>query len=187
MGKMETESRSRAKRNQLKKIVLETIKAVGILGVGLIAPNVVGAMVKIGLLEHPRRKELIHRSIDRLYAQGLLKHAHGGLMLTEKGLKALLALELKSFQGKKPSSWDGKWRVLIFDIPEEQRKLRDDIRRTLISNGFIRIQDSVWVYPYECEDWVNLWKAELKVGKELLYLIVDSIEGDSLLKRRFDL
>lgn len=184
---MEAESKHRAKRNQIQKVILETIKIGGMLSMAVLAPNVLGAMEKLGLIPHKRQRELIRRSVDRMYAQGLLKHSGGGLRLTEEGKKRLRILELKLFRPQKPLRWDGKWRVLIFDIPEKRRKLRDEIRRTLLGNGFIRIQDSVWAYPYDCEDWVSLWKGELQVGKEMLYLIVDSLEGDSVLKRDFRL
>ncbi len=187
MGKMEMESRKRAKRNQLRKIILETIKISGVMSIALLSPNVMGAMVKIGLVPNPRQRELVRRSIDRMCIQGLLKHERGGLGLTTKGEKSLRALQIQLFDVRKPRHWDKKWRVLIFDIPERRRKLRDGIRQTLLGNGFIRLQNSVWMYPYDCEDWVNLWKADLKIGKELLYLIVDSIEGDSVLKRNFGL
>ena len=187
MGQLESGSKKRARRNQVKKIVLETIKAAGIISVAIVAPNVIGAMAKLGMITHPRQKELVGRSIDRMYAQGLLKHCRGGLHLTQKGETHLRGLQFKSFSLNKPFRWDGKWRVLIFDISERERKLRDEVRRTLQGNGFVRIQDSVWVYPYDCEDWVNLWKADRRIGKQLLYLIVDSIESDSVLKRKFDI
>lgn len=53
--------------------------------------------------------------------------------------------------------------------------------------GFVRLQDSVWVYPYDCEDFVALLKAELKIGKDVLYAIVDTIEQDKNLRRYFNL
>lgn len=53
--------------------------------------------------------------------------------------------------------------------------------------GFVRLQDSVWVYPYDCEDFIALLKAELKVGKDVLYAIVDTIEFDKHIRRHFGL
>lgn len=187
MGEIELESKRRAKRNEIRTIILQTIRLTGVLGVALIAPNVLTAMVRTGLILSPRHRELVKRSVDRLYAQGLLKHGNDGLRLTEKGEQTLQNLKRRTFPDKKNQRWDRKWRMLIFDIPEKRSALRAGIRRTLISNGFVRLQNSVWVYPYDCEDWLNLWKADLKVGRELLYLIVDSIEGELHLKRRFKL
>ncbi|KKT75590.1 MAG: hypothetical protein UW71_C0001G0001, partial [Parcubacteria group bacterium GW2011_GWB1_44_7] len=56
-----------------------------------------------------------------------------------------------------------------------------------LSVGFMKLQKSVWVYPYDCEDFVNLIKADFKIGKDLLYLIVDSIENDKFIKEYFQL
>ena len=53
--------------------------------------------------------------------------------------------------------------------------------------GFVRLQDSVWVYPYDCEDLITLLKADFRVGKDVLYLIVDSIENDKYLRAEFNL
>ena len=77
--------------------------------------------------------------------------------------------------------------MLVFDIPEYRRSLREKIRLTLLNIGFVRLQDSVWIYPYDCEDLVNLLKVDFQVGKDLLYLIVDSIENDRNFRKSFGL
>ena len=109
------------------------------------------------------------------------------LRLTAKGEQVLRRLELHDFKLRKPKRWDRKWRILIFDIPERRKGLRQKIRYTLKAIGFVRLQDSVWAYPYDCEDLVTLLKADFKVGKDLLYLIVDSLEYDKPLKEYFGL
>ena len=76
---------------------------------------------------------------------------------------------------------------MIFDIPEYRKTLRPQIRRSLQTVGFIRLQDSVWIYPYDCEDFIVLLKAELKIGKDILYMIVDELEGDTRIKEQFGL
>lgn len=86
-----------------------------------------------------------------------------------------------------PERWDRKWRLLIFDIREKRKSCRDKLRLTLVNLGFIRLQNSVWVYPYDCEEYIALLKADFKIGKELLYIIADEVEGDHVLKRYFGL
>ena len=88
---------------------------------------------------------------------------------------------------KKPKHWDGKWRIVIYDLKERKRGLRDKLRNTLASFGFIRLQHSVWIYPYDCEDLIMLIKADFKIGKDILYLIVEKVENDIWLKRSFGL
>ena len=53
--------------------------------------------------------------------------------------------------------------------------------------GFMRLQDSVWIYPYDCEDLLTLLKADFKVGRDMLYMVVDQLEYDVSLKVRFGL
>ena len=187
MGKQEEDSRKRTKRNQLRKIILETVKVAGIISVALVAPNAVGAMVKLGILPSPRQKDVVRRSSYRMVKAGLMEWKDRKLRLTQKGERALRAMSLTQFADKKPRRWDGKWRVLIFDIPERRRGLRIKLRLTLQSIGFVRLQDSVWVYPYDCEEFITLLKADFHVGNDLLYLIVDSIEHDSFLRKHFKL
>ena len=80
---------------------------------------------------------------------------------------------------------DRKWRVVIFDIKEYRRKTRDKLRITLTSLGFIKLQNSVWVFPYECEDVMVMLKASYKIGNDVLYMTVDKIENDKWLKKKF--
>ena len=185
MGKQETASRVRTRRNQLRKIILETVKAAGILSLVFVAPNVVGAMAKVGLIPSGRQKDVVERTSRRLVRVGLMEWHDSKLRLTQKGDRALRALRLQEFSQLRPRRWDNKWRVLIFDIPERRKGLRLRLRTTLQAIGFVRLQDSVWVYPYDCEDLITLLKADFHVGNDVLYMIVDSIEHDAELRRRF--
>lgn len=83
--------------------------------------------------------------------------------------------------------WDKRWRVIIFDIPERRRKVRDRLRNTMRELGFVRLQDSVWVYPYDCEDMMTLMKADFKLGAAVLYMVVEHIENDKHLRAQFTL
>ena len=183
----ETRGRKRLRKRNLKKIVLETVAAAGILAVALAAPNALGAFRKLGIIPSPYDASNITRARTRLIRDGLLVQGGGYLRLTDKGKKALRLLQLGTLRLKKPARWDGRWRILIFDIPEYRKSVREKIRRTLAHIGFIRLQDSVWAYPYDCEDTVALLKADFKTGKNMLYMIVDELEGDLSLKKSFKL
>lgn len=184
MGNLEKESRNRAKRANLKKAVLASVQLVGALGVAMVAPNVLRALDKMGVLPSPRREESIRNARARLLRQGFLSVKDGNICLTEKGEKELRRLGVAT---ARRSRWDGKWRVLIFDIPNYRKGLRDRLRLSLKANGFERLQNSVWIYPHDCEDFVALLKIDLKIGKDMQYLIVDSIENDRKLRDVFNL
>ena len=109
------------------------------------------------------------------------------MRLTSKGETYAALVGEGRLVPKKPRRWDKKWRLLVFDIPEKRRRARNQIRTTLATLGFVRLQDSVCVYPYDCEDLITLLKADLKIGKDVLYVIADKIEYDKPLLARFNL
>ena len=187
MGIQEQENRKRTRKNQLQTLILQTVQVAGIIGVALVAPNVIGAMSKLGLIPSPRQTDVVQRTSLRLVKNGLMEWCDSKLRLTTKGERALRHLMLREFVAVRPRRWDKKWRVLIFDIPENRRALRIKLRITLRSIGFERLQDSVWIYPYDCEDLIALLKADFHVGDDVLYIIADSIERDASLRQHFKL
>jgi len=107
--------------------------------------------------------------------------------LTKEGEKVLRKWELADYSLRRPKKWDGKWRMIIFDIPEKKRKVRKQIATLFNQAGFYRLQDSVWIYPYDCEDVIGLLKTDLGIGKDLLYIIANEIENDHRLRHEFGL
>ncbi len=187
MGELERQSKIKTRRKNIQKIILGTIATAGLMSAVVLAPNVIGTMAKLGIIPTKRQKEIIKRSRQRLIERGLLEYKEGFLKLTEKGETELRLSEINNFQLNRSRKWDKKWRILIFDIKEPRKTLRDKIRNTLIAVGFVRLQDSVWIYPYDCEDLITLLKADFKIGKDLLYMIVDELEYDSPLREKFGL
>lgn len=185
MGTIEESGRKRKRKRDLKYAILAVAKASALIGLAVMAPNMPQALEKMGLLPHASKgRSTIGRARRLLVKKGLLSEKDGKLNLTPRGSSALAVLEAQ-YSIKKPSRWDGRWRVLAFDVPEYRKGIRDKIRRTLIHIGFVRLQDSVWAYPYDCEDLILLLKADFKIGKDVLYMIVDELEGDGRLRREF--
>lgn len=168
-----------------QEIVLRVVAAAGLITVALVAPGALRAMSQTGLVPSKRQKEYIETARDRMIKRGLLKREAGMVRLTPAGEAQLRRLEILNYRLKKPKRWDKKWRVLIFDIPEKRKRIRNLIRSTLLRLGFVHFQDSVWVYPYECENLITLLKADFKIGKDLQYLVVERIEYDRHLKEHF--
>jgi len=191
MGKLEKEFLVKNRSTKLQKAILQSVAVAGLLSVALLAPN---ALKILDLFENKDKKFLrnkknsINQSRDRLVRAGLIAYnSEGYLRLTTKGEKMMRRIEASNFNLRKPKKWDKKWRILIFDISEKKKYLREKVRNTLVAVGLVRLQDSVWVYPYDCEDFITLLKADFKVGQDLLYIIADTIENDYDLKETFDL
>jgi|TARA_Y100000310_G_scaffold13801_1_gene14027 hypothetical protein len=187
VGKYETESRNKRRYKDLRKLILKTVATTGLVGVSFLAPNVIGAMGRMGMIPSKRQKDTIRVSRERLIKKGMLKYSRGGLCITKKGEIALQMAEVSDHVTRKPKRWDGRWRVLMFDIPEKKKNIRERVRQKLRSVGFVYLQDSVWLYPYDCEDLITLLKSELHIGKEMLYMIVDFLEYDAQYRKHFGL
>ena len=132
------------------------------------------------------------QAISRLVKKGMLERRGYGtstrLRLTAKGARyAESLLEKTSLTVQKPKRWDGRWRIVMFDVWERRRAVRDRLRYLLQKIGFVKLQNSVWTYPYDCEEVVALIRSELRVGKGAMYLIADGIEGDKVLREHFGL
>lgn len=193
MGQIEKEIRKKVRRANLQRVILSTVYAVGGISIAFMAPKMVRVLAKFepNFLKSKYRKYSFNRSFTRLKSNGLIvfeKTARGNFAkLTRKGTEKLRQLELNDFKIKKPRSWDGKWRLLMFDVKEKRKSTRDKIRRNLFRMEFFRLQDSIWIYPYDCEDFINLMKADFRIGKDLLYVVADTIENDSYLEKHFKL
>ncbi|MDP2692951.1 MAG: hypothetical protein Q8O88_04900 [bacterium] len=103
--------------------------------------------------------------------------------LTPKGEK--LAELIKFCEGK--IKWDGRWRILIFDIPEKERFKRSALRRKLNELGLKQLQQSVWVTPYPLPDIFSDFVADLRVRPYLFSITADHINRENELKKNFDL
>ncbi len=180
-------------RPDLTKIILGIVAVTSFVAVATIVPGAIKTLHHFGYLKKPeRRKYYLNRVVERLKQQGLIVFEKNGkgqncARLTSKGKQLLKKYELKDLEIKKPRRWDGKYRVIIFDIKEGKRQTRDELRIWLNHLGFIRLQNSVWVFPYECQEVIVLLKSHFHIGKEVLYLTVESIENDTWVKKVFDI
>ena len=189
MGKLEETVRRQVRRTKINNAIIAAVVVGGGIAVTALAPNVLGAIAGSRYIK--QRRYQLKSSLSRLIAAGYLKLIEEGgkkrVRLTSKGETYAALVGEGRLVPKKPRRWDKKWRLLVFDIPEKRRRARNQIRTTLATLGFVRLQDSVWVYPYDCEDLITLLKADLKIGKDVLYVIADKIEYDKPLLARFNL
>jgi len=161
--------------------------------VAMVAPGVLVALNKVQKQKRQYQQRYhVNRAIKEMITVGLVEYHKNNqgincLCLTEKGKAKLKDYAIENLKIKKPWRWDKKYRVIIFDIKEFKRKIRDQLRRWLEHLGFVRLQNSVWVYPYECREVIVLLKSHFQIGKEVLYMTVDSIENDKWLKKEFNL
>jgi len=191
MGVLEKEVSKKIRNSKIQSAILRTVGTAGLLSVALLAPNAL-RLFKISKSNSRaflrNKKHSINNSRNRLIKNGFIKYNKDGfLMLTKLGEKELRKIEGSNYSVIKPRRWDGKWRILTFDIKENKKSLRDQIRRVLVLIGFVKLQNSVWIFPYDCEDMITLLKADFEIGKDLLYIIAEKVENDQQIKNIFGL
>lgn len=104
-----------------------------------------------------------HRQLWRLEKQRLIERSHRQTgdpwhRLTEAG-------RFRALGGRDPETcwnrrWDGRWRLVLFDVPEVRKVARNQLRRYLHGRGFGYLQNSVWITP----DPVDEYRAQLADG-----------------------
>ena len=104
--------------------------------------------------------------------------------LTPRGrLSALKYLHLEKIRKK----WDGHWRIIIFDIPEDEKKWRERLRFQLKALGFHVLQESVYITPYPVPVELDKFLDERGFRKYFRYITVAEIDGEKELKEEFGL
>ncbi|MBI4034031.1 MAG: hypothetical protein HY378_00590 [Candidatus Brennerbacteria bacterium] len=88
----------------------------------------------------------------------------------------------------KRQRWDGKWRLVTFDIPDSKKTAREALRRKLKELDFYPLQKSVFITPYRCEDEIDFICSVFDVNRNnVLILEVNKFEGAEKLKHHFKL
>lgn len=108
------------------------------------------------------------------------------LLLTKKGRLKSLNKQLDNIKNKK-EKWDGKWRMVAFDIPERHKKGRDALRQKLKKIGFCELQKSVFITPYKCKEEISLLVKFFNLDKYVRFGILELIDNESYFKKFFKL
>lgn len=180
-------------RDQItKEILLGILKTGAVLGLAVFAPGVLKVFKNY---RESQWQEYYPSSIEnvakRLYRRGYVnvKYEKGKpvVTITDKGRTEILKYDLDKLAIKPMKNWDGKWRLVIFDIAEKYRHIRDLIRDKLREIGFYKLQESVFIFPYPCEKEIQYLREVLEVPHSIKLIRADRIENDLDLRKIFQL
>jgi len=137
-------------------------------------------------------KRALHRAIKNLYKSKIIdvkedKNGVTTLVLTEKGKQKVLKYNLDKIIVPKMKKLDNKWRVVIFDIPESRKKIRDALRFHLKKMGFFEFQKSVFIHPFNCQDEIDYLIEFYGIRRYLRFLVAESIDNELHLQKHFNL
>ncbi len=137
-------------------------------------------------------KQAAERAIAALYESNLLEakeNADGTttLVLSEDGKKRALTYRIRYAKIKAVGPWDKKWRIVLYDIPEDERESRDALRDHLTEIGIRKLQHSAGIHPFDCKNEVDFFIELLGIRKYVRFIIADSIDDEMYWKRKFNL
>lgn len=194
---MNKKGKKKLKHGELRDVILESIanNLIALKGYGPSLPHIVGSLIKINL---DYKKENIHpnkviRALKDLEKREIIsienKNDQVIVQIKEKGEPLILRYSVKALLDfkKKKKNWDKRWFMVIFDVPEEQRNKRVYLRRYLIQIGFYQYQKSVYLFPFECKEEIELIKKIVAGSKYMKYIVATEIENESVVKRFFKL
>jgi len=124
--------------------VLEEIRDVG----GLVSYSY---KLAYGWVPPRFEKHHFYQAVKRMLRTGTIERIYKNrrpyLRVTSQGIKKIVR-DFPLFEIAK-RKWDGKWTVIIFDIKESERWIRDAFREQLLSLGCGKLQRSVYITPHD--------------------------------------
>ncbi len=136
----------------------------------------------------------ITRSIKNLLSDGLIEAFNSEhkqyFRLTNNGKQKLNNIALEAEGGLVSTKWDGYWRMVLLDLPEDRKSEREALRYLLKKAGFVCIKNSVWVSMYPFEHLFTNIKKDLGLTIEMMIIVTDKIDEEteeSFLKLFLDL
>jgi len=179
----------RKTRSEIVKDILKVLAIAGLLCIAASSPYFVRNVLRSykNWKKYPKKK--IQSSFHNLEKQGLIrvrkKNDKIFISLSEKGKKKAEMLQIDELEIKKPEKWDGKWRLVIFDIAQLKKIHREGFRKKLQELGFYPFQKSVWLYPFDCRKEIELLKNFFELSDGEVKLVVAEDIGQNKFFQKF--
>lgn len=129
-----------------------------------------------------KSKYAIIRSIKGLQDAGLVEQVSSGqndyARLTKQGKKKALSIRLDSTDSLS-TNWDGKWRIILLDLPESRKNERESLRYLLKKAGFTCLKNSAWISPYPFEHMFYNIKKDLGLTTEMMIIVTDNLDPET--------
>lgn len=107
------------------------------------------------------------------YMEKVIKNGEPYLRLTGIGKKALVRdFPIFSLKDKK---WDGKWRIVFYDIPEKEKNIRKMLQVKLLELGFGMIQESVYISPFDIAEDLREFLIAQKLEEIVFISVADKL------------
>jgi DNA-binding transcriptional regulator PaaX len=143
--------------------------------------------------ESSQEKYAVTRSLKNLSESGFIEEIEtersSFYRITPVGRQKLRDIKLSNPQSLVDTRWDGMWRLVMIDLPENRKSERDSIRYILKKAGFLCMKNSVWVSPFPFEHLFMNIKSDLGLHEEIMIVVTQYIDPvtETSLRKSFGL
>lgn len=134
-----------------------------------------------------RLRQILKRLHRQKMVKVIKKNGEAIVVLTKKGKTKLLKYKLEEMIIKKQKHWDGKWRLIIYDIAAKKKYTQELFRKMLKKFKFLQLQKSVYLYPFDCKNEIEFLRQYYKIGKDVIILTISGLENEEVYKKYFGL
>lgn len=179
-------------RGEITKDIFRCLLIAGVISIAATSPYFLTNLLKYRKKFKKYPKHNLSSCFYKLKKDGLLNIEKRGrqihVSLTEEGKKKAGWLQIDDLKISKPKKWDKKWRLAIFDIAEIKKSSREAFRGKLIEIGFLPLQRSIWLHPFDCEAEIDVLREFFNLSeKELRLIIAEKIGNDIEWRKKFNL
>lgn len=138
------------------------------------------------------RNDHIKRASESLFRAHLMRKVENKdgtttLELTGKGKEFALTFDLENIKLSRLKKWDGKWRIVSYDIPVHMNKIRRSVAYHIKNAGMRELQNSMFIYPYPCHQEIRYIIEFYNAWKYVRFVVADFIDNEKELKKIFSL
>lgn len=152
----------------------------------------IGSLIRL-LKEFGHNEQNVRVAVSRMVKQGWLQSERQGnksyYYLTEQGELRITEAGNRIFK-LKPRKWDGKWRIVSYTIPEEERHIRDELRKELQWSGFGTFSNGSWISPNRMVEEINQLIKRYNIEDYIELFLADNVgpkDDHELVKKSWDL
>ena len=125
----------------------------------------------------------ITRSLKGLKETGLIEQIASPqneyARLTKEGRKKMHSLMLDSDTTLVNTTWDGFWRIILLDLPEQRKSERESLRYLLKKAGFVCLKNSAWISPFPFEHLFTNIKKDLNLTTEMMIIVTEFVDEET--------
>ncbi|MFA6177577.1 MAG: hypothetical protein WC694_01625 [Candidatus Paceibacterota bacterium] len=120
-------------------------------------------------------KNLIESKCAEIHESGRQDY----VKITPLGKNKLNTLLLENDEALVPQNWDGFWRIILLDLPENRKAERESLRYLLKKAGFVCLKNSAWISPFPFEHLFTNIKRDLDLTTEMMIIVTENIDEES--------